>query len=374
MEDRSNLILLTHRVKNGCDYLGYVGVLAEKGDCEADPSTKLPPILYASSAVSILDSDDVVAMDPSGLVRILYRRKSRHNILFLTARCNSSCIVCPQPPRNSDDALLLKEAMRIVDLADPATGEFCITGGEPTLLGCDLFDFISYCRRRLPHTCLNLLTNGRRFEDKAFAKGLAEVRHPNLIVGIPLYSDIDYEHDYVVQSRRGFEQSVFGILNLALYHVPIELRVVVLRLNYNNLVRLAEFIYRNLPFANHVAFMALEPVGFAAQNIDELWIDPMEYGAQLSLATHYLAARGIRVSIYNHQLCVVPADVRQDCRQSIADWKSVHMPCCQDCVCKSACGGFFESALTQYHSAYITPITSKEGYAFGHHGEACRRR
>ena len=112
---------------------------------------------------------------------------------------------------------------------------------------------------------------------------------------------------------------------------------------------IAEFIYGNLPFANHVAFMALEPIGFAARNIDELWIDPMEYGAQLSAAMRILSARGIRVSVYTHQLCVVPSEIHRYCRQSISDWKRVYLPCCEDCVSKPGCGGFFESALPRYH-------------------------
>lgn len=355
-EVRADLILLTQSMRSDQDYSGYAGVLTLETNAPNYPINGLPPTLSGIGFKCALDDGDVVALEPSGLLRIVYRRSSAHNILFVTERCNSYCILCPQPPRSSDDGIFLKEAYRIVELADPATRSLCITGGEPTLLGDQLLNLISYCNQCLPHTMLNLLTNGRLLRHQQYAKRLADVGHPNLMVGIPLYSEIDWEHDYIVQVKKGFEQTVAGILNLALYHVPIELRIVIHGLNYQHIFGLAEFIYRNLPFANHVAFMALEPIGFAARNVDELWIDPSEYGAQLSAATRYLSVRGIRVSVYNHQLCVVPSEVHPYCRQSISDWKNVYLPCCEDCVSKSGCGGFFESALPRYHSARVKPF------------------
>jgi len=39
--------------------------------------------------------------------------------------------------------------------------------------------------------------------------------------------------------------------------------------------------------------------------MDQLWIDPIDYQAELRIATEILALSGLRVSIYNHQLCVL---------------------------------------------------------------------
>ena len=85
---------------------------------------------------------------------------------------------------------------------------------------------------------------------------------------------------------------------------------------------LAEFIYRNLTFAAHVTFMGLEQIGFAVPNLDALWIDPADYSRELQAAVEYLAARGMTVSIYNHQLCTVPRALWPHCRKSISDWNA----------------------------------------------------
>ena len=103
---------------------------------------------------------------------------------------------------------------------------------------------------------------------------------------------------------------MLGLHNLAFAGVPIELRIVVHRHTYERLPRLAEFIYRNLSCAAHVAFMGLGVIGFAKANINSLWVDPIDYAAQLEEADLVLSAVGMNVSVYNHQLCVLPASVR----------------------------------------------------------------
>jgi hypothetical protein len=46
------------------------------------------------------------------------------------------------------------------------------------------------------------------------------------MLGIPLYADVDTIHDYVVQVRGAFDETVLGLYNLAQNQVPIEIRVV----------------------------------------------------------------------------------------------------------------------------------------------------
>ena len=216
--------------------------------------------------------------------------------------------MCSQPPKPVDDRHRIAEHLRLVELIDPSTPELGITGGEPTLLKDDLLILVERCRELLPQTALHVLSNGRLFYYGSFARRLAGIGHPDLMIGVPLYSDVDSEHDYVVQSAGAFDQTLIGLQNLGRYGVPVEIRIVVHRLTYARLPRLAEFIYRNLPFASHVALMGLEIMGFAVPNLADLWIDPVEYGRELVTSVNFLAQHGLRVSIYNHQLCVVPRE------------------------------------------------------------------
>jgi hypothetical protein len=136
----------------------------------------------------------------------------------------------------------------------------------------------------------------------------------------------------------------------------VEIRVVLHRHTYQRLPKLAEFIYRNLPFASHIALMGLEMMGFAVPNLPELWIDPAEYGRELREAVEHLAGRGMDVSIYNHQLCIVPREVWPYCRKSISDWKNDYLPVCSGCAERKNCGGFFTSSLRRRYSSLIHPI------------------
>jgi His-Xaa-Ser system radical SAM maturase HxsC len=175
------------------------------------------------------------------------------------------------------------------------------------------------------------------------------------MLGIPLYSDVDNLHDYVVQARGAFEETMLGFYNLAKVGVRLELRVVLHQQTYQRLPKLAEFIWRNLAFVEHVALMGLEMFGFTPRNLDVLWIDPVDYQRQLEEATLALAARGMNVSIYNHQLCTIPRSLWPFARKSISDWKNVYLEACDECSVRQYCGGFFQSA-TKRHSAYIKPL------------------
>jgi hypothetical protein len=114
---------------------------------------------------------------------------------------------------------------------------------------------------------------------------------------------------------------------------------------YRRLPKLAHFIIRNLQFVDHVALMGLELTGFAKTNLDDLWIDPIDYQSELVRATQLLADAGIRTSIYNHPLCLLTSSIRPFAVKSISDWKNEYMPECAACELRRQCGGFFSSAV-----------------------------
>jgi His-Xaa-Ser system radical SAM maturase HxsC len=347
---------LTTEDANGQDLAGYAAVLAVRNLATPLPAGVSVPVVHRLETIDHLTDGDVVAVNPTGYVRTVYRPASRHNFLFATDRCNSLCLMCSQPPKEVDDSWRVRELLRTIDLMSPATEELGITGGEPTLLGDGLIEVVRRCKEGLPRTGLHILSNGRLFSYGAYARTLAEVEHPDLMIGIPLYSDIDSEHDHVVQCRGAFDETLLGLYNLGRYGVPIEIRVVVHRLTYKRLAKTAEFIFRNLPFAANIALMGLEPVGLAIPNLDELWIDPWEYRSELEDATLQLASHGMRVSIYNHQLCTLPRNVWSFARQSISDWKNEYLGACGDCSVRERCGGFFSSSVLRRHSSHIRPI------------------
>ena len=91
----------------------------------------------------------------------------------------------------------------------------------------------------------------------------------------------------------------------------IELRVVLLRQNYKRLNDLVEFIYRNLPFVVHIAFMGMEYRGRAESNFDEVSIDAIEYKSELFNAV------------------------------------KIYLSKCENCIKKEKCSGIFETSFVQ---------------------------
>src|ERR1700681_139674 len=309
-------------------------------------------------AYAYIAEGDIIRVSPRrGMVRVLFRRSSNHNSILTTERCNNYCLMCSQPPKDVDDSWIVDEILQTLPLIDPETPEIGFSGGEPTLLGSDLFRILRACKTWLPNTAVHILSNGRRFADEQFAQEYASIDHPDMMVGIPVYSDLANVHDYVVQADGAFDETIRGILNLKRLRQRVEIRVVLHRQTYSRLPQLAEFLARNLLFVDNVALMGLEITGFTRANLDALWIDPYDYMAQLSEAVHTLAAYRMHVSIYNLQLCLLPESMWPYARRSISDWKNEYMPECEGCARRNECAGFFSSARLRY-STHIVPFTT----------------
>ncbi len=334
--------------RDGTWPVGYRGYAAIEG-AGGVPGEVPGPAVVLPSSFAYLGHGDIVRLEPArGSMRVLYRRSSRQNSFLVTERCNHLCLMCSQPPRNVQDDWILDDIAAAIPLIDPATGEIGFTGGEPTLLGERFLSVLRLAKSYLPATAIHILSNGRRFADEAFCKSYAGIGHPDMMVGIPLYSDVSTVHDYVVQADGAFDETVRGILTLKRFGQKVEIRVVIHNQTYERLPQLAEFIARNLTFVDHVALMGLEMTGFTRANLDLLWIDPIDYMDELTAAVDTLAGHGMNVSIYNHQLCLLPRRLWPWARQSISDWKNEFMPECAGCVVMDQCAGFFSSAVHRY--------------------------
>lgn len=313
--------------------------------------------VYEISDLKHLDVGDIVLINPNGTVYTLFRIKSHHNALFITDRCNSNCLMCSQPPRNSDDLdYYFNINSQLVRQMPKTTQELGITGGEPTLLGERFVTLLNLITENLPDTDIHVLTNGRSFAWKNVPEKLSSVGNRKVVYGIPLYSDFYQLHDYVVQAKDAFNQTVLGLHNLARYNQRIEIRIVLHKQTYKRLPSLAKFIYMNLPFVEHIAFMGLEYTGYTPRNSDLLWMEPSEYSNELEEAVNYLDGMDMNVSIYNLQLCLLKPTLWKFARKSISDWKHEYLDECKNCNLLKECGGVF--ATSKKHSNEIKAIRS----------------
>jgi His-Xaa-Ser system radical SAM maturase HxsC len=251
--------------------------------------------------------------------------------------------MCSQPPRKVNDTWILDEITACIELIDPRTKTIGFTGGEPLLEWRRFVAMLGETKERLPETTIHVLTNGRRFADDAVASAWAAIEHKQLTAGIPLYSAVDAVHDYVVQACGAFDETVLGILRLKDKGQRVEVRVVLHAVTAPRLPETCAWLARNLPFVDHVALMGLENTGFALANQDLLWVDPVDYQADLARGVNTLRAAGINVSIYNLPLCLLDRSVWDVAVQSISDWKNGYVPECESCAARERCAGFFSS-------------------------------
>ncbi|KGI77575.1 His-Xaa-Ser system radical SAM maturase HxsC [Oleiagrimonas soli] len=302
---------------------------------------------------------DVLEIQPRiSKAALRYRRGGNGNVLFATERCNSYCVMCSQPPRQVEDDWRVAQLCSLTELIDKDEISLAISGGEPTLLGTGLNRVIETCAKTLPDTAIHVLSNGRRFADADYARTFIDL-HPSLSWGVPLYGSHYGLHDYVVQSAGAFAETMRGLYALNAARQRIEIRVVLLRPVVEELKRLSEYLYRNLPFVEHIALMGLEPTGFARAHHKDVWMDPKDMAPVLLDSVEYLARRGLNVSLYNLPLCALPQSLWPYAKRSISDWKQRYLPACQTCSVRNKCAGVFAWVTAEWTSRAISPI--KEG-------------
>jgi His-Xaa-Ser system radical SAM maturase HxsC len=306
-------------------------------------------VIHVPSKFNYLADGDILGFHPdSKRFRILYRRSSAHNSFLVTARCNHYCLMCSQPPRDVDDSWILREIRAALPLVGRRTRSLGFTGGEPLLDWRDFMMVLGDCRDLLPRTAIHVLSNGRAFASTEVVASWAGIQHPDLTAGIPIYSAVDTVHDYVVQAKGAFDETVLGILKLKNSGQRVEVRVVLHAITAPRIVATCQWLVRNLPFVDHVALMGLENTGFAIANDKLLWIDPMDYRDQLAEAVAILAASKVRVSVYNLPRCVLAPPVWPYAAQSISDWKNAFIAECDRCDEKPRCSGFFTTGRPRY--------------------------
>jgi len=303
-----------------------------------------------------LSDGDILGIDHRSLeFRVLFRKRSTHNSFLVTENCNNRCLMCPQPPKRVSDGWIINEIAESLPLVDVSTPCLTFTGGEPLTDFREFLRLLGMCRDLLPNTAIQVLTNGRAFADSGVVDAWAAVKHPDLIAAIPLYSSVDRMHDYIVQSKGAFDETVLGILKLKDRGQRIEIRIVLHALTAPQIFETCRWIARNLPFVDHVALMGLENAGFSLANESLLWIDPVDYGDALADGLSVLSSARLQASVYNLPYCAIPESTRPYAVQSISDWKNGYDERCQPCAKKPECSGMFESGRPRLSRA-LNPI------------------
>jgi len=293
-----------------------------------------------------LDTGDIIIVCDDGKMQVVYSSSSSENSLFLTSRCNHKCVMCAQPQIEPGN-IYYDEAKKIIDLLEYQPEALGITGGEPLLYKNLFLDFFSHASKILPETFFQILTNGSMLSLKKFTDSVCEINQ-NTTYCIPIYGDNKFDHDKIVGNNGAFFKTIQGIYNLALNSAAIEIRVVLFSETIERIVKISEFLSKNFPFIQHVAIMGIEMVGRASCN-SSFYIDISKFHVKLIDTANIFNASNIPFSFYNIQLCSVPLELHQYCRQSISPWKVRYADKCNSCDLKENCCGIFFSNTSFVH-------------------------
>ena len=315
-------------------------------------------IPFLSKSGTDYQEGDTVFINEKGQTRLLYSCHKGSQTLFLTAKCNSNCIMCPYTSSYRQMATdypadLLHEMVRYLP---EHTRHVVATGGEPTLIGTHFFTVMQAVKERFPNIVCLLLTNGRSFSIPEITAKAVHSLPKHTTAAIPIHAANADLHDRITQSEGSFRQTMHGIRNILHTDFHIEIRIVVFRENLQEMLPIAKLICELPKRVFVVHFMAAEMCGNAAVNHERVWVDyPQAFSACIP-AIDLLIQNGIDVELYNFPLCSIPQAYWALYRQSISDYKIHYAEQCNECSVRPVCGGVFASSLKYAETAMIPII------------------
>lgn len=308
------------------------------------------------SDIARLNEGDIILITKGGEIHVLWEECASDNAIFTTDFCNSACIMCPQIPKGEPFSYF-EQNVRMLELVRNSDNLLTIgiTGGEPTIFKDEIVELLELCSKKFQSIPVAMLTNGKNFDDFDFAKQCALANYRTTYC-IPLYASYSEKHDHIVGTKGSFVRTINGIYNLIRLRQAIEIRVVILRQNYEDLPLIADYIYQNMPFVVHIALMGMEITGMADINSTSVWIDPTDYQPQLKETVIRLLRYGLPFSLYNLPKCLLARELWGYDKDSISSWKKSYLAVCDKCAVKERCCGVF--ATSSKHSPYINRVES----------------
>lgn len=308
---------------------------------------------------SIFSDGDILDINEKGIVYRWYSVRDGDAGVSTTPLCNSNCIMCPagEKERSLASPLNIEPIYTVLKHMPKDLWHFTITGGEPTLVGEENFaNILKAVKNELPDTKILLLTNGRTLGDKGFFEKFTQNKPANIRVAIPIHGSTPEKHDYITQAKGSFKQTLRAIANLLREKVELEIRIVVSKLNCEDVLQIAKLIVSMFPTVSVVNFVGLEMRGNCVVNADKVLISYQEAFEKSKDAIRLLIHHGIDVGLYNFPYCMIDRKYWPIAQKSISAYKSMFYDVCENCALRKECCGIF-TATMNYYKPEVYPIT-----------------
>ena len=276
---------------------------------------------------------------------------------IVTYKCNNNCIMCiiEQPDRRRD--LSLAEIKKRFDNIGPYVKYVFLTGGEPTIRK-DLPEIISYLRSKY-NGPIHLLTNARMFSYQDFCREFFNLDLGEFIFGVPIYGHTKELFESISRSKGSYEQTISGLKNLKKYGAKTELRIVVHKMNYENLPEIAEFIIGELNFVDSVLIASMEITGNALNNKEVLFVSFKEMKPYVQKAIDVLYGE-IEISLNQFPLCIIDKKYRKLAEgKTVVEGEHLFVEECNECLLRDKCSGVWDSYLDNFGGSEFEKIKNE---------------
>jgi len=279
--------------------------------------------------------------------------------------CNNNCIMCTNPDDFKGGKLIsLKSIKKYLNREDirkkKDVRSVYFSGGEPTMQP-EFFRITSYLQEKYPLAYINILTNGRRFFYKEFAKACIDLGKVRFV--IPIHGFDEKTHDEVTRAKGSFSQTIAGLKNITQMRrigQEVEIRIIITKLNYDKIGKILDFIHKEIPQADRSVIIFQEYEGQAIKNFENVKISYSDFEQKFKDLEPYLK-RGTEIKLYHFPLCVVPYEFWPYLWRTLRADEVTFLSQCKKCKVKEFCLGVHKNYLELLGGKEFSPI--QESYS-----------
>lgn len=276
--------------------------------------------------------------------------------LGLGAKCNNSCIMCTNImplPRSYNNPSKEQILQKIETLA--GNESITVTGGEPTIRK-DIFEILEYLNTKFPDKEIRFITNSRMFSYDTFLEKLKSVKNIKIIT--ELYGSNAYLHDTITRTKKSYYQTFRGIKNLLKNSFKVELRMVISKLNYEDVPELAKLYVDEFPDAENIVIFPIDIIGNAFENKKETVIKISEMIPYICEAIEILKSHFKDIELYHIPFCLIAEEYWEYVSGvTVLDERVTFSEKCENCIKKEQCSRLWKSYVRNIGIEELKPIT-----------------
>jgi His-Xaa-Ser system radical SAM maturase HxsC len=271
-------------------------------------------------------------------------------VYAITDKCNLNCIFCSnedfmayyEPPKYKPHTIQeLKEYFK--KNINVSEDNLTLTGGEPTLRK-DLIEILKFINKEYKKSEILLLTNGRLFSYEIYAKKFTKIK--NLVVEVALQSHKKKNHEKLTDSIGSYNQTLEGIKNLLNFGIKTNIRIVVNKLNYLQMLEFMKFIKQEFYAINKIVFVNLRIRGNAKKNKQKLIIKYSNLFPELYDSFDFILKNKIKLQLLHFPFCILN---NKYWKFTLENPYKKELEKCKNCSEKQNCPGVLESYIKEFN-------------------------